>query len=305
MPKISIVTPSFNQAPFLEQTIRSVLDEQACEVEYFIVDGGSTDGSLEIIQRWASRLAWWVSEPDNGQPHAINKGLGRVSGEIVGYINSDDWYHPGALDAVVQWFEQHPEEDWLAGVVDNYAGEICTKRVVPACFSVSEFLGRYRYNFPQPGVFWRRRMQEKIGVFDDSLHYCFDHEYWVRALAAGYRPVCTDLPIACFRLHAASKTTSQHHRFIVEDRQIAQRYRSLLSAAEYRQVKQWLRAYEADYFIDDVYLLLEGSGRLPAAAYLLRGLALLPFLTPKRLYVGAWVRTLFSGRPPAWFFQGK
>src|SRR6266513_4869973 len=114
-PRISIITPSFNQAQFLEETILSVLNQRYPNLEYIVIDGGSTDGCVDVIKRYEDRLAFWVSEPDRGQPHAINKGLAKATGEIVAFINSDDVYLPGALSTVASHFIESPERGWLCG----------------------------------------------------------------------------------------------------------------------------------------------------------------------------------------------
>src|SRR5262245_11082041 len=114
-PKISIVTPSFNQGEFLEETILSVLHQRYEPLEYIVVDGGSTDNSVAILKKYEKHLAYWLSEQDQGQTNALNKGLARTSGEIIGFINSDDGYLPGAFDAVIRYFEAHPQCEWLCG----------------------------------------------------------------------------------------------------------------------------------------------------------------------------------------------
>ncbi|NVO00781.1 MAG: glycosyltransferase, partial [Geobacteraceae bacterium] len=114
-PKITIVTPSYNQGRFLEKTILSVLDQGYPNLEYIVIDGGSTDESVEIIKKYADRLTYWVSEPDRGQSHAINKGFERATGEIFGWLNSDDWYHPGALQAVAEAFAANPDVGAVVG----------------------------------------------------------------------------------------------------------------------------------------------------------------------------------------------
>src|SRR5437773_10669670 len=114
-PKLSIITPSFNQAQYLEETILSVLQQKYDPLEFIIIDGGSTDGSVEIIRKYESRLAYWVSEKDRGQAHAINKGLQRATGELIAYLNSDDYYSPGALRSVAEFFMVHPDVDLIHG----------------------------------------------------------------------------------------------------------------------------------------------------------------------------------------------
>jgi len=181
-PLVSIVTPSYNQAAYLEQTLRSVLEQDYPNLEYLVADGGSTEGSVEIIQRYASRLAWQVSEKDGGQAEAINKGLRRARGEYVAWLNSDDCYLPGAVSAAVRLLHANPAVGLVYG--DVYAVDAAGRRnnlmryeqwglKDLLCFRI---LG-------QPGVFMRRAVLEQAGYLDHSYHYLLDHQLWLRLAA--------------------------------------------------------------------------------------------------------------------------
>jgi glycosyltransferase involved in cell wall biosynthesis len=179
MPLVSIITPSYNQAAFLEQTIQSVLGQTGASIEYLVVDGVSTDGSLEIILRYSDRLAWWVSERDAGQADAINKGLRRAKGEIVAWLNSDDLYLPGTVAQAVEAFQAYPE----AGLVFGDAITIDPKgrqigRLAFGDWGLDELIG-FRI-ICQPAVFMRRSVLEQAGYLDPSYHYLLDHQLWLR-----------------------------------------------------------------------------------------------------------------------------
>src|SRR5687768_8922387 len=154
--KLSIVTPSYNQGRFLEETILSVLKQGYEPLEYIVIDGGSTDESVSIIKRYEDRLAYWESEKDRGQVHAINKGLAKTTGDIIAYINSDDVYLPGAFTAVADYFEQNPDCQWLCGDTimfgTGHKSELVRARVPR---SAAQCLA-WAYRSPQPGMFWRR-----------------------------------------------------------------------------------------------------------------------------------------------------
>ncbi len=179
MPLVSIVTPSYNQATFLEQTMRSVLGQEGATVEYLIVDGGSTDGSVEIIRRYSDRLAWWVSERDAGQAEAINKGLQRAKGEIVAWLNSDDLYLPGAIAQAVAAFQAHPDAGLVFGdaITTDPAGQQIG-RLAFGDWGLDELMG-FRI-ICQPAVFMRRAALEQAGYLDPSYHYLLDHQLWLR-----------------------------------------------------------------------------------------------------------------------------
>jgi glycosyltransferase involved in cell wall biosynthesis len=299
LPRISIVTPSYMQGQYLEETIRSILLQGYPDLEYIIMDGGSRDGSRAIIEKYSSWLAHWRSEKDDGQSHAINKGLERVTGKIVAYINSDDWYQPGAFAAVAERAASHPDEDWWVGGVDVCAGE--KRDAKTSTFtSLPRFLGRAETLY-QPGVFWSARILRDLPAFQPGLSFAFDHEYWVRALNLGYRPVALEAPIANFRIHRETKTATMQRRAMLELWAIARENRSRLSAAEWKEVKTLLRAYEADNLLTSVYGLLGAGRRATAAIYLLRSAPLYRQITPARLIAGAYFRTFITGSPPEWF----
>jgi glycosyltransferase involved in cell wall biosynthesis len=213
LPRISVITPSFNQAPFIEQTISSVISQDYPNLEYIIIDGGSTDGSLEIIRKFQGNIAYWVSEKDRGQAHAINKGLQRATGDIIAYLNSDDYYLNGTLARVAKQFIDRPKADLFHGrcrIVD----ERCTKIDV-RCGSITryeEILDLWsvwwkRRNFVQPEVFWTKRIADRIGPFREDLFWVMDYEYWLRILRAKGEVRFVDAELAAFRLHPKQKST--------------------------------------------------------------------------------------------------
>jgi len=237
LPAISIVTPSFNQRQYIEQTIESVLGQDYPNLEYIVMDGGSTDGTVELLQSYGDRLTF-VSEPDRGQSHALNKGMARAAGDVLAFLNSDDFYEPGALRAVGELFARRPRSVWLAGrcrVVDSEGREI--RRSITAYKNAWLRLGGYRalqvLNYvSQPATFWRRSLYEAVGEFDESLSYAMDYDYWLRA-GRLFELDVIDRYLASFRVHPTSKAGASASAQFDSASLIASRYvgsRTLLGA---------------------------------------------------------------------------
>lgn len=210
LPRISIITPSYNQGQFLEETIRSVLDQGYPNLEYMIFDGGSQDQSVEIIQKYADRLAYWVSERDRGQSHAINKGFLRCTGEIIAWLNSDDLYVPGALAFVADTFASYPEVDLLYGdaeIIDASGKFIMHRKELPIDPSMGNLIG-WGLLIPQPAAFFRRRVLDRAGLLDETLRYCLDAEFWGRVSAHGTIQHFPRL-LARQRYHSQAKTIKE------------------------------------------------------------------------------------------------
>jgi glycosyltransferase involved in cell wall biosynthesis len=183
-PLVSVITPSFNQARYLEATIQSVLSQDYAPIEYILIDGASTDGSTAIIRKYQDHFAYWISEEDNGQAEAINKGLSRAKGEIVAWLNSDDYYLPNTISAAVRVFESNPNVimvygDMLAVDEQGQTINILKYRQLALedllCFQI----------IGQPSVFFRRAALEKTGLLDTSLHFLLDHHLWIRIAQQG------------------------------------------------------------------------------------------------------------------------
>jgi len=209
LPAIAVVTPSYNQAAYLERTMRSVLGQGYPRLEYAVMDGGSEDGSAGIIGRHAGRLAYWESGADGGQSDAIARGFGRVGGEIMGYLNSDDMLMPGALRYVGEYFAGHPEVDAVYGhrvIVDGDDLEI-GRWVMPP--HDPEML-RYIDFVPQETLFWRRSLYERVGGIDPSFRFAMDWDLLLKFQNAGARIVRLPYYLGYFRAHGGQKSQTIH-----------------------------------------------------------------------------------------------
>ena len=210
--KVSIVTPCYNAVATLEETIRSVLDQKGVDLEYIICDGGSGDGTADIIRRHASQLAWWVSERDRGQVDAINKGFARATGDVLGFLNGDDMLVPGALEAVCEIFEKKPDADIVQGGVEwiDFGGRPIGTHLGDMN-SLEDALDIFRVwwgnrQWVQPEVFYRRALKDRAGAFDERYHLAFDYDFWVRCFRTGARVQRIPETLVRFRRHAAQKS---------------------------------------------------------------------------------------------------
>jgi len=284
-PLVSIVTPSFNQALFLQKTITSVLDQDYPAVEYFVVDGGSQDGSLDVIQKNQKKLSWWISEPDLGQADAINKGIHRSKGQIFAWLNSDDYYLPGAISKVVSFLKKNPKIAFVYGdvlAVDANDIRINLLRYKP--YNLSDLL---RFNIiGQPSVFVNKEFIEKAGLLDLSYKYLLDHHFWIRLAMLGpiqYLPVT----LSVARFHSFSKNIAQANEF----------------GQEAFRIVDWMQGNPElkNMFFEDKNKILAGAHRINAR-YLLDGgkarESLIAYLQSLRCHPAAamkeWHRILFA-----------
>jgi glycosyltransferase involved in cell wall biosynthesis len=228
--KVSIVTPSFNQVDFLRQTMRSILDQQGeFDLQWIVADGGSTDGSVELLAECDDDRLTFSSEPDDGQSDAINKALDRATGDVIGWLNSDDLYCDGTLAAVVDAFAAHSDAGWLVGrcdIVDGAGNEIrpFVTRYKNRALDRYSYTRLLRENFiSQPAVFWRRKFGEQAGRLDKSLKWTMDYDLWLR-MGRMSDPLIVDRTLSQFRLYQTSKTGRLDRRQYDEEYAVACRY---------------------------------------------------------------------------------
>ena len=211
-PLVSIVTPSYNQALYLEETIRSVLAQSYKSIEYIIIDGGSTDGSIEIIKKYSHLLAYWVSEKDKGQTDALNKGFAVAHGRVFAWLNSDDTYKPQAVSEAVNYLAENPETGMVYGDLD-FIDE--TGRIIgqfPAAQTDLKRLRRGYVHIPQPSAFFRAGLWHQVAPLDDSFYFAMDYDLWVRLAHLTQFKYLPGRTWASFRLHSGAKTITADDR---------------------------------------------------------------------------------------------
>lgn len=263
-PRISIVTPSFNQGQYVEETIRSVLLQGYPNLEYIILDGGSTDGSVEIIRRYGRWLAYWASEPDRGQAHAINKGFLQASGMILGWLNSDDRLLPTALQSAATFFYSQPH----VGVVYGDYNRIDENgKIVGNCQASNFDLARHIVHnlIPQPASFFSREVWQKVGPLNESFHYVLDYDLFVRA-ALQFQIKHLAVSLADVRFHHTSKSVGQTIRFTHETERFFNSFFSVAQLpAQIKMIEPQARG--ANYFVMGRLYLKDGQFREARRAF--------------------------------------
>ena len=212
--KISVITPSFNQGEFLERTICSVLDQNYSELEFIVMDGGSNDNSLDVIEKYAPYITHFESKPDGGQTKAVNKGISLSTGDVIGWLNSDDVYYPKALETVAETFDRYPEINVIYGKADHIDED---DKIIEPYYAESwdyQKLKRICY-ICQPAVFLRKSMVDKHGLLDESLDFCMDYEYWLRLGQYQEFYFCEKI-LAGSRLYPSNKTLGSRLKVHVE-----------------------------------------------------------------------------------------
>lgn len=275
MSLVSIITPSFNQAAFLEQTMRSVLEQEYPRIEYLVVDGASTDNSVDIIKKYESKLAWWVSEKDSGQADAINKGFARATGEVIAWLNSDDYYLAGAVGAAVKIFEEHPEVVLVYGnmlAVDEDGKTFNTlnyKQLTLEDLLCFQIIG-------QPAVFMRRSALQAAGKLHPTFHFMLDHHLWIRIAQQG-EILHVNQTWAAARYHAEAKNIAKAAEF----------------GRDAFRILDWAKAQP-----ELAPTLARTSHRAVASAYRVNARYLLDGGRPASA-LSAWTRALFIHPPTA------
>jgi glycosyltransferase involved in cell wall biosynthesis len=243
-PRISIVTPSYDQGAFIEETIRSVLLQGYPNMEYLVIDGGSTNGSRDIIEKYAPWLSYWVSEPDRGQPHAINKGFERCTGDLLGWLNSDDVLLPGAAGHFAEATSEAPGAILMADVIHTFEGTDRHQLLRQRNVTFDKMVEPWRHDLAwcQPGVYVARTLHQQIGPLDETLQLSFDRDWMCRLLEVA--PVhYLGVPVANFRIHADSKGTTAD--FFEEESIITKRYWHKVAGFDVDQSEAALAMYHA------------------------------------------------------------
>jgi glycosyltransferase involved in cell wall biosynthesis len=292
MPRFAIVTASFNQGRFLEETILSVAAQDRDDVEHVVLDGGSTDESVSILRKHDGLLSHWRSEPDAGQASAWNEGVRTTSAPIVGFINSDDLLLPGGLDAIERLATGNGDAEWLVGGT-RYFGDGAPALTYPGVpqRNASDVLF-FRSYAPQPGQFFRRSLIERVGPFDEGLHYAFDLDFFVRCALAKPRSAATSEIVAAFRFHGASKTVAGREPQMAEAHLVERRYWPTVSEAEGLRARRARDDYKGHLTLEEARNALADGRNAAAWKAFFKAARAYPLVIPTRAFLGTAQRLL-------------
>jgi glycosyltransferase involved in cell wall biosynthesis len=291
LPKISIVVPSFNQGHFIGETLESLISQQYPNLEIIIIDGGSTDNTVAVIERYGTYIKHWVSEKDNGQTHAINKGLEQVTGDLFNWLNSDDVLEPGALQHLAELYIRNPTKNLFIGRTRFFNANGTIRNSIPIVYkSVCTTLGYGQVN--QPATFYRRSAIEQLLPLAEDLRMCLDLDLWMRYLLKfGQEAICqSDYVLAGFRFHGDSKTMSAANPFREERNRL---YEKLYSEYSNHEVVQCAIPYYYLWYADE----LLGEGKIGEAKEKLDQVSFMKLnFEGKRRYVGIYRRLKLKGK---------
>ena len=268
-PLISVITPSLNQGDYIEETIRSVLGQGYPNLEYIVIDGGSADQTVDVLQKYARYFDYWVSEPDKGQAQALNKGFAKAGGELYAYINSDDYYTKDALKQAAEAYVKKGRPELIVGVCEVF-DETGVRRLFKPFWpdEPDYFLLPFGSPFAQPASFWRADMHHAVGGFEESLHYVFDREFFLKMALRGTKPVLLDDVVVRYRDHASAKTrdTAKVYR---ESVPVLRKYGKLCGFSEKDLVRR-VESCENDAAYHDNFDIWRRFGRFDAGLFFLK-----------------------------------
>ncbi len=304
MTSISIIIPSFQQRDYLAECLASAIASSTDRVELIVVDGGSTDGSVDVIKEFEPHLAWWVSEKDDGQTDAINKGLRRATSDVWAYLNSDDLLEPGSLDIVAKFFTDNPNAEWLSGGCRVFGEEIEDWHLNPVGITndreiLTPWDRKNKYVFPQSGAcFMRRSVIDKIGYFDPTYHYSMDIEYYTRAALKGrVQQHITDDCLAAWRWHPEAKSFQKGiaYAFREDEIRIAEEYANCLLPVDQSVLAGQIKVQKQELNLRKAMFNHRAGDSGQARSYLWKALREAPSLIFQRPWLGAARRILFGG----------
>ena len=292
-PRISVITTSYNYEQFIEETMRSILLQGYPELDYIVIDDGSTDGSAEIIEKYGPWLSHWEQQENGEQPNATNNGFARATGDVMTFINSDDVLEPGCLECVGSAFRDGAR--WVIGPIRLFGPSIGNRirKPIPER-SPADWLGKNPV--PQQGSFWSAELHDRIGPLREDFRYLFDLDYWLRIrFVAGVRPVIVDQTLAGMRFHGKSKSVASGSAFLPELRQLRAEYRRYLTPMQ--KVRSWLTEQKltAGVYMNRATALAAEGNRLRALGEMVRSLGRWPAYALSRRAAGA-LRRIVSGQ---------